>query len=178
MEQHRGLGETILGAIKWAETFVCGICLILTTLFIFAQVLNRYVLHYEIMFLNDIALYTFIFFMLLAAAYTTWNEGHVAVDMLREWLVQGRPLAAQTYRTFLTLLSILILLLLLPIAYRFAARAIDYPEYGTLVQWFNTSWLQILVFLSLLLVLLHLLIIARRDVGNLVAAVRAGKEGR
>jgi TRAP-type C4-dicarboxylate transport system permease small subunit len=174
MEQQPGVGGRILGAIKWAETVICGVGLIVTTLLIFAQVVNRYLLHLEIMILNDLALYTFVFFMLLAAAYTTWNEGHVAVDMFREWLVKDRPVAAEIYRTLLVLLSIGILGVLLPIAYAFMRRAMEYPEWGTLVRWFNTSWLQILVFWSLLLVLLHLLIIARRDIGRLVQAIREG----
>jgi TRAP-type C4-dicarboxylate transport system permease small subunit len=148
--------------------------LLLTTLLIFAQVLNRYVLHFEIMFLNDLALYTFIFFMLIAAAYTTWKEGHVAVDVFRERLVRGRPIAAGVYRVFLVLLSIFILCLMFPVAYQFMRKAIQYPEYGTLVRWFNTSWLQILMFWSLLLVLLHLLIIARRDIGDLVQTIQTG----
>ena len=180
MEERHGLGGRILGAIRSTETVVCGVGLILTTLLIFAQVINRYILHFEIMILNDLALYLFVFFMLLAAAYTTWNEGHVAVDILREWLVKGRPVAAEIYRVFLVLLSIGILCVLLPIAYAFMRRAIEYPEYGTLVRWFNTSWLQILIFWSLLLVLLHLLVIAWRDIGRLNQTIRTGsrKEGR
>jgi TRAP-type C4-dicarboxylate transport system permease small subunit len=176
MVQPPGAGSRVLGAIKWAETAICGVGLILTTLLIVAQVINRYILHFEIMILNDLALYTFVFFMLLAAAYTTWNEGHVAVDMFREWLVKGRPVAAEVYRVSLVFLSIVILCLLLPIAYAFMRRAVAYPEYGTLVRWFNTSWLQMLVFWSLLLVLLHLLVIARRDVEQLVQATRAGSQ--
>ena len=174
MEQQPGEGSRILGAIKWAETAICGVGLIITTLLIVATVINRYILHFEIMILNDLALYTFVFFMLLAAAYTTWNEGHVAVDMFREWLVKGRPVAAEVYRVSLVFLSIGILCLLLPIAYAFMRRAVAYPEYGTLVRWFNTSWLQILVFWSLLLVLLHLLVIARRDVAQLIQTIRTG----
>jgi TRAP-type C4-dicarboxylate transport system permease small subunit len=176
MEERQGSGDRILGAIKSAETAICGVGLMITTLLIFAQVINRYLLHFEIMILNDLALYTFIFFMLLAAAYTTWNEGHVAVDIFREWLVEGRPVAAAVYRVSLLVLSIAILCLLLPIAYAFMRRAIEYPEYGTLVQWFNTSWLQILVFWSLLLVLLHLLVIARRDIAQLIQTIRTGSQ--
>jgi C4-dicarboxylate transporter DctQ subunit len=172
MEREEGLWSAILDAIKSAETAICGVGLLLTTLLIFAQVLNRYVLHFEIMILNDLALYTFIFFMLIAAAYTTWHEGHVAVDVFREFLVRGRPIAAAAYRVFLVLLSIFILCLVLPVAYTFMRRAIEYPEYGTLVRWFNTSWLQILVFLSLLFVLLHLLVIVWRDIGELVQTIR------
>ena len=180
MEQRQGIGNRLLGAIKSAETAICGVGLLLTTLLIFAQVINRYLLHFEIMIFNDLALYTFVFFMLIAAAYTTWNEGHVAVDMFRERMVKGRPVAAAAYRVVLLLLSIVILCVLLPIAYAFMRRAIEYPEYGTLVQWFNTSWLQILVFWSLLLVLLHMLVIARRDIGQLIQTMRNGsrKEGR
>jgi TRAP-type C4-dicarboxylate transport system permease small subunit len=180
MEQPKESGNRILAAIRSAETAICGVGLFITTLLIFAQVINRYVLHFEIMILSDLALYTFVFFMLLAAAYTTWNEGHVSVDMFREWLVQGRPVAAEVYRVALLLLSIGILCALLPVAYAFMRKAIEYPEYGTLVQWFNTSWLQMLVFWSLLLVLLHLLVIARRDIGRLIQTIRAGsrKEGQ
>jgi len=176
MEQQQGVGSRLLSAIKWAETAICGVGLIITTLLIVAQVINRYVLHFEIMILNDLALYTFVFFMLLAAAYTTWNEGHVAVDMFREWLVKGRPIAAAVYRVSLLFLSIVILGLLLPIAYAFMRRAVEYPEYGTLVPWFNTSWLQMLVFWSLLLVLLHLLVIARRDIAQLIQTIRTGSQ--
>ena len=180
MEQRQGIGSRVLSAIKSAETVICVVGLFITTLLIFAQVINRYILHLEIMILNDLALYTFVFFMLLAAAYTTWNEGHVAVDMFREWLIRGKPVAAGVYRVSLVLLSIVILCALLPIAYAFMRRAVEYPEYGTLVPWFNTSWLQMLVFWSLLLVLLHLLIIARRDIGQLIQTIRTGsrKEGR
>jgi TRAP-type C4-dicarboxylate transport system permease small subunit len=154
------------------ETAVCGVGLILTTLLIFAQVLNRYMFHFEIMFLNDLALYTFIGFMLVAAAYTTWKEGHVAVDVFRQRLVGDRPLAAAAYRVLLVALAISTLSRLLPVAYGFMRRAIQYPQYGTLVRWFNESWLQILVFWSLLLVLLHLLVIAGRDLQDLAHCIR------
>lgn len=174
MARRERVWGAILRAIRSAETVICGVGLILTTLLIFAQVLNRYLLHFEIMIFNDLALYTFIVFMLIAAAYTTWHEGHVAVDVFRERLVRNRPIAAGAYRVVLVLLSILILCLMLPVAYTFMQRAIEYPEWGTLVRWFNTSWLQILVLWSLLLVLLHLLVIAGRDIGELIHTIRAG----
>ena len=53
------------------------------------------------------------------------------------------------------------------VAYKFMKRAAKYPEYGTLVRWFNTSWLQITLFIALVLVLIHLLVIIGRDIGNL-----------
>ena len=62
------------------------------------------------------------------------------------------------------MLSLVILGILLPAAYQFMVRAIKYPEYGTLVRWFNTSWLQIALFVSLILVLVHLLVILSSDI--------------
>jgi len=85
---------------------------------------------------------------------------------------ENRTVTRRRWTRGFSFLSILILCLLLPVAYKFMQRAIEYPEYGTLVQWFNTSWLQMLVFWSLLLVLLHLLVIARRDVGELIRTIR------
>ena len=174
MARHGGPWGAILDAVKSAETVICGVGLIVTTLLIFAQVINRYLLHFEIMFLNDLALYTFIFFMLIAASYTTWKEGHVAVDIFRERVVGTRPAAAAVYRVALVLIAIFLLCLLLPGAFAFMRQAVHYPQWGTLVRWFNESWLQSFVFWSLLLVLLHTLILAGRDIGRLVRTVRTG----
>lgn len=159
--------KRVLHVIQTAEGAVCVIGLFVTTLLIFAQVLNRYLLHFEIMWLSDLALYIFVFFMLIAAAYATWNEGHVAVDFLRDRIIRGRPRVAAAYRLGLNLLALAALWSILPVAYKFMKRAAKYPEYGTLVRWFNTSWLQITLFIALFLVLIHLLVIIGRDIGNL-----------
>jgi len=159
--------KRVLHVIETVEGAVCVIGLFVTTLLVFAQVLNRYLLHFEIMWLSDLALYIFVFFMLIAAAYATWNEGHVAVDFLRDRIGQGRPRVAAAYRVGLNLLALAALSSILPMAYKFMKRAAKYPEYGTLVRWFNTSWLQITLFIALFLVLIHLLVITGRDIGDL-----------
>ena len=164
--------KRILHVVQTVEGAICAIGLFATTLLIFAQVLNRYLLHFEIMWLSDLALYIFIFFMLIAAAYATWNEGHVAVDFLRDRIVQGRPRLAAGYRLGLNLLALIALWSILPVAYKFMTRAMKYPEYGTLVRWFNTSWLQITLFISLFLVLIHLLVIIGRDIGDFYKKMR------
>jgi TRAP-type C4-dicarboxylate transport system permease small subunit len=157
----------ILRLVENAEGAVCAVGLFITSLLIFAQVVNRYFLHFEIMWFSDLALYIFIFFMLLAAAYATWREGHVAVDFLRDKIVKDKPVSAAVYRVVLDLMSIAALCAVLPAALRFLKRALKYPEYGTLVRWFNTSWLQITLFIALVLVLIHLVVILRRDIGDL-----------
>jgi len=168
----------LLHGIQTAQGIISAIGLLSCTLLIFAQVINRYWLHFEIMWFSDLALYTFIFFMFVAAAVTTWREGHVAVDFLRERITKNKPTKAAVYRVFLVILSIAVLGVFLPIAYQFMLRAMKYPEYGTLVRWFNTSWLQITVFVALAFVLLHLLVIARSDIGEIIRNYSARSRGK
>jgi len=168
----------ILRGIQTAQVTICAIGLVATTFLIFAQVINRYWLHFEIMWLSDLALYVFIFFMFIAAAITTWREGHVAVDFFRDRVTRNKPTAAAIYRVCLVILSIVVLSLFLPITYQFMLRAMKYPEYGTLARFFNESWLQITLFFAMAFVMLHLLIIARRDIAEVIRnfRFRSGKE--
>ena len=154
---------SLLNGIQKVEVTICLLGLIVTTLLICATVVNRYWLHLEIMWLNDFAQYCFVFFMFVAFAVTTWKEGHVAVNILPQKLFQDRPVGGALYKVFLKLLSLAVLGILLPVAYQFMVRALQYPQYGTLVRWFNTSWLQIALFISLVLVFIHLLVLLVRD---------------
>lgn len=162
--------------LQAGETAACAVGLSATTLLIFAQVVNRYWLHFEIMILGDLALYCFIFFMFIAAAVATWNESHVSVDVLKAKLLRGKPISLAVHRVAMVFLSIGILCLFLPQAHKFLLRAIEYPEYGTLVRWFNTSWLMGTFALGMILVLVHLLVLAVRDVREL-RALRSGRDG-
>ena len=168
----------LLHGVQTAQSIICAIGLLACTFLIFAQVINRYWLHFEIMWFSDLALYSFIFFMFVAAAVTTWREGHVAVDFFRDRVTRRKPTGAAVYRVLLVVLSIAILGVFLPIAYQFMLRAMKYPEYGTLVRWFNTSWLQITLFVALAFVLLHLLVITRRDIRELIKACLAKSRGK
>ena len=172
MSQIKAVLKSLLNGVQVTEGAICAVGLFITTALIFAQVVNRYFLHFEIMWFSDLALYVFVFFMLIAAAIATWREGHVAVDFLRDKIVRGRPVVAAIYRVFLDVMSVAVLCTILPVAYRFMKRAMKYPEYGTLVRWFNTSWLQITLFIALLLVLVHLLVITGRDTGELIKKLR------
>jgi len=160
--------QRVLQAIESVEMVFCIITMTITTLLICATVVNRYLLHFEIMWLNDLALYIFVFFMFTAAAVTASKEGHISIDMFRHKIFENRPRGGAFYNFFLVALSIFILLIFMPVAYGFMQRAIQYPEYGTLVRWFNTSWLQIFLFFALLLVLIHLLIILGRDIRDFI----------
>jgi len=163
MTRLRFLAQTVLTWLQRGEAIVCAVGLVATTLLIFAQVINRYWLHFEIMIFGDLALYCFIFFMFVAGALATWNENHVSVDVLRDRLLSGRPHAHAIHRVAVGLLSIVILCTFLPQSHSFLLRSLQYPEYGTLVHWFNTSWLMATFSTAMILVLVHLIVIAVRD---------------
>lgn len=162
----------MLRGVQTAEGIICSIGLITVTLLIFAQVANRYFLHFEIMWFGDLALYCFIFFMLVAAALATWREGHIAVDYFHDRAFKGKPRGIAIHRASIVVISIALACVFLPTAYKFMLRAMKYPEYGTLVRWFNTSWLQITLFVAFALVVVHLLVIARRDIGEVTKIYR------
>ena len=164
--------QGLLMAIESVEITFGIIAMSITTLLICATVLNRYILHYEIMWLNDLALYIFVFFMFLAFAATAAKEGHISIDMFHKRVFRDHPAGGTFYRLFLVALSIAILLIFLPVTYRFMLKAIQYPEYGTLLRWFNTSWLQIFLFIALILVFMHLLVILGRDLKGFIKVLQ------
>jgi C4-dicarboxylate transporter DctQ subunit len=165
--------KKLLKAIELVELNFCLVTMAATTLLICATVLNRYIFHYEVMWLNDAALYIFVSFMFLAFSVCAYREGHISIDMFWKKAFRNRPKGGAFYRVFLVALSIVILVIFLPTAYRFMLRAMQYPEYGTLIRWFNTSWLQTFLFICLLLCLLHLLVILIRDLKEFMKALQA-----
>ncbi len=164
--------KKLLKAIELIELNFCLITMSATTLLICATVFNRYIFHYEIMWLNDAALYVFVSFMFVAFAVCAYREGHISIDMFWKKAFHNMPKGGAFYRVFLVALSIAILVIFLPTAYRFMLRARQYPEYGTLIRWFNTSWLQIFLFVCLILCLLHLLVILARDLKEFVKVLQ------
>ncbi len=83
--------QSILRAIESVEMLFCIITMSLTTLLICATVANRYIFHYEIMWLNDLALYIFVFFMFTAVAVTVYKEGHISIDIFYKRAFRGIP---------------------------------------------------------------------------------------
>jgi len=166
--------QRILDGLQVAEAGIGSAGLIASTGLVFVQVINRYLLHFEIMWFSDLALYSFIFLMLVAAALTTRREGHVAVDYFHYRAFRGRGRAIGIHRVSMVAITIALACVFLTVAYEFMLRAVKYPEYGTLVRWFNTSWLQITLFVAFALVVVHLLVIARRDTGDVIRNYRPG----
>ena len=157
------------------ENVICGAGLFITTFMTFFQVLNRYWLLYEIIWLSDLALYIFIAFMFLVIPLTTRQGGHTAVDVFVESVFAGRPRGRVAYTAFLKMVSIGTVAVFLIPTWAFALRAAKYPQFATLVRWFNTSWLMEMLFVSLVLCLLHLLHGLACDIATLVAMRGAGE---
>ena len=176
MSYIKSVSRWILDRLQQAELVICAVGLVTCTFLAFAQVLNRYWLHFRIMWFGDLALYVFIFFMLVAGALTTWREGHVAVTAFRDWLLGSKPRAMAIYRIFIGVIAIAVAGIFLSPVHKFMLRALQYPEYGTLVRWFNTSWLHISLFGVMVLIIIHLLVITGRDVGNVTKSWHGAKK--
>ena len=144
-------------ALSILENVICAAGLFITTFMTFFQVLNRYWLHYQIIWLSDLSLFIFIGFMFLVIPLTTRQDGHTGVDVFVESVFAKRPLGRIAYVAFLKVVSIGTLVVFLIPPWSFALRAAKYPQYATLVRWFNTSWLMEMLFVSIALCLLHLL---------------------
>jgi TRAP-type C4-dicarboxylate transport system permease small subunit len=162
----------IYRSIILAESIFCFIGLSVTILLITAQVFNRYWLHFEIMWFSDLALYIYLMYMFVAATLATSRESHVSVDSFRDNITKKGERATAIYKLGLLILSIVIASFFIPVSYQLMAKALQYPEYGTLVPWFNTSWIRLVLTISYSLVILHLIIIARRDIRNLITLYR------
>ena len=148
--------KQIIHLVTLIENFLCSVGLVLTTFLVFAQVVNRYWLHFEIMWLSDMALYIFVFSMLMAISLTTRENGHTAVDIFGDLYFGKKPKINAFYKIVLNIISLSILISFYSPVYKFTLRAIKYPEYGTLVRWFNTSWLAETMFAKLLLCIFHI----------------------
>jgi len=157
----------ILRRVEMGESAISSVGLITFTLLVFVQVLNRYLLHFEIMWFGDLALYCFIFTIFFTVVLTTQKRGNIAVDYFHSKALEGKPRARAIHRVAIVIVSIAVVSVFLPTAYGFMLRALKYPEYGTIVRWFNTSWLQVLPFVAFVLILVHLLVVLLREYHNL-----------
>ncbi len=159
--------KKMLKIIDIVENIICATGLWLTSILIFCSIINRYFLHFPIMWFDDLALYCFIFFMLITSSLTTRERGHTSIDIFRQKIFEGKPRADNIYSIFLNIVSIVIVAIFLPVTWKFMLRAIKYPEYGTLVRWFNTSWLMSTLFITMILILIHLFTLLVKDIDKL-----------
>jgi len=145
----------LIRAIGIAESFLCYAGLVLCSLMVFAQVINRYILHYEIMWIGDLSLYFFVPMMILSISLTSRFGGHTSVDVFVDMALARRPTGRKLYGIFVDLISLAILLYMLPMAFKMFRHALEFAEYGTLVRWFNTCWIRESVLVMVVLCIIH-----------------------
>lgn len=149
--------KTIQDGIAKIENVLCSVGLLVSTALVFAQVINRYWLHLEIMWLGDLALYIFVGSYILAIAFAAAKKGHISVEVIQVRVFGDKPRGLRFYLLFIDIVSLFVVLVFARPVYKFFLRAMKYPEYGTLVRWFNTSWLAYVLFGVIVLCVIHLI---------------------
>lgn len=148
---------SLIRLIAWIEDILCYSGLVVCPILVFFQVLNRYVFHFEIMWIGDLTLYLYVPFMFLTIAMTAREKTHTTVDVFVDMFFKDRPRGLLVYQVGINLVVLTILLYLLPLGHELFASAIKYPQYGTMVNWFNTSWNREMLHVALILCTIHTL---------------------
>lgn len=155
--------EKFFNMVTVLENVLCTAGLLITTFMTFIQVLNRYWFRYEVIWLNDLSLFVFIFFMFFAIPLTTRERQHTGVDVFVKTVFGNRPLGSIGFNAFLRVVSLGTIFVFMIPTWHFALRAAKYPQYATLVRWFNTSWLMESLFFCMALCALHVAYDLARD---------------
>lgn len=117
--------------------------------------MNRYVFQFEIMWIGDLSLYLFVPALIYSIAITTREKSHTSVDVFMDIYFKGKPIIREINAIVINVLVLMVLIYLIPMAHRIFLSAIKYPEFGTLVPWFNTSWIRQSVLITLALCAFH-----------------------
>lgn len=141
--------------LSWTENFFCALGLIFCTIATVVQIINRYWLHYEIMWIADFVLYIFVLTSILTIIITTRESAHTTVDIVVERLFRGR-VSKIVSKICINLCSLYIIYLLMPTFYKYFLKALKFDEWGTLCPWFNTSWLIESIFIMFVLCSYHI----------------------
>ncbi len=137
------------------ENALCAFGIIFATIFTVIQIVNRYWLHYEVMWISDLTLYVFIMAAIISIAITTREDAHTAVDVFMERIFRGER-AFRLGKIVVNVASLGIIWFTVPIFYAFFLRSLQFDEWATLVPWFNTSWLVQAIFVMFVLCVFHI----------------------
>ena len=152
-----------------AENVICTVGLLGTTFLITFQILNRFWLKLSVNWINDFALFLFIFFVFFAIVLTTRIDGHTTVDILVDGVFARHPVGKAVYTLLTRAVCVATLVAFVKPAYEFALDAWNYPQPGNLVRWFNESWLMETLLVCVLLCIVHLVY----NIAEGVAKIRA-----
>lgn len=148
--------ENFLDVLGRVEDLLCSCGLIFCTFATIFQIINRYWLHIEIVWIGEFLLYVFTLTVILSIVITTRENAHTNVDILIKAIAKRSHRLAFVLNCVLNAASILTVVLLIPIFGKYALKAHRYPEWGALCPWFNASWLIEAVFVMFLLSACHM----------------------
>ncbi len=129
--------------------------LLMAVLLNLCQVVNRYWLNFEIMWIGDFTLYVFIFTIYIAISYGASRKTHIAVDILPDYLFAEDRIKRLMFEVVKHVVTIVMVLSIVPSTWKVLKRSVRYPEYATLVRWFNMSWFVYAMSAMLVLVIAH-----------------------
>ncbi|MDR3280664.1 MAG: TRAP transporter small permease subunit [Synergistaceae bacterium] len=156
--------NALLGNI---ESIIAGFFLLVTTTTAFFQVLNRHIFHFAIMGMGDLCVYAYTISLFFAFAYASYESIQTSVEIIPNRLAQFKNKNIHKYYCiFLDLLSIVIVAVFVFSLYGMLKKAIRYPEWGTLIRWFNMSWLVYALFFTFCLCVFHMLLILRGRIAS------------
>ncbi len=155
--RHSGAMDKIFALLAFLENLICYTGILVVTFLVFANVLNRYLFRFEIMWIGDFSLYIFMIFVFTCIVFTTREQGHTSVEVVAQKICRKSPKVEKRYRLFLMALSFITAAIFTIPVLHFAQRSIRYPEWGTLCRWFNTSWIMQAMFIMMVLVLAHMI---------------------
>ncbi len=160
--------ELLLGAIG------LGIAIILN----FCQVVNRYWLHYEVMWLGDLMLYIFIFSIYSAISYSSAIKAHISVDIFPDAYLKNDKLKLEIYLFIKYIITVVMIVSFVPSAWVLFKRSVMYPEYATMVRWFNLGWLSYVMAAMVVLAVAHYSWHAARSVFEIRKCLWLRSEGK
>jgi len=169
--------QALIRIIAWIENIICYSVLMICSILVFFQVLNRYLLHFEIMWLGDLTLYLYVPFMFLTIAMTARDKCHTSVDVFVDMFFKDRPRGLLVYQVGINSVVLIILFYLLPLGHNLFVNAFKYPAYGSLVPWFNTSWNRQILYIVLMLCIIHTLHHLVLQILSLYKEIHSGPDG-
>jgi len=147
---------SFVALITFLENLLCAFGIIFATVFTVIQIVNRYWLHFEIMWISDLVLNIFVLAAIISIAITTREDAHTAVDVFVERMFRGEK-SSKFIKIIINIACLGIIWLLMPIFYAYFLRALKFDEWATLVPWFNTSCLVEAIFVMFILCVFHII---------------------
>ncbi|WP_462363853.1 TRAP transporter small permease, partial [Pyramidobacter porci] len=122
--------KKLFSFLQKTEFFLGSLGLLLAIILTFCQVVNRYWLHFEIMWISDAALYIFIFTIYVAISYGAAVKTHIAVDILPDVLCKNSRAKRALFDMAKSAVTVAMILAMWSPTLRVVKRAWKHPEFA------------------------------------------------